>query len=176
MPAKSPEQQAAYDAARKRQQQVLLRLSGDESVRLKSAAAASGISVSAYVISLLAERPAPIVDLAHVAQLSAVVATMAAIPKAIRDLEADLGRLSGRLSHFFTLNPDIARTHEPEINATFWDVKKLMAQMLPEIENVQGELAEPRSKISAVMKLLMRDLSRKSFATRGSKVRSSDDS
>jgi uncharacterized protein (DUF1778 family) len=170
LPAKTPEHQAAYDAARKRQHQVLLRLNSDEAIRLKSAAAASGKTVSEYVMSLLTERPAPVVDLAHVAQLSAVVATMAAIPKAMRDLEADLGRLSGRLAHFFTLNPDVARQHADEINGTIWEIKTLMSRMLPEMQNVQELIAEPRTKIAHVMKQLMGDLSRKSFSNIKSKV------
>ena len=112
MPAKTPEEQAAYDAARKRSDRVHLRLASADAERLRTMAAASGLLLSDYVLSLLSERPAPVVDLAAVAQLSAVVATLAEIPKSIRDLEADLGRLSGRLSHLFTTNRPLAREHE----------------------------------------------------------------
>jgi len=167
MPAKSPEEQAAYDAARKRSERAHLRLGSDDAARLRTMAAAAGMTVSDYVVSLLSERPAPVVDLAQVAELSAVVATMADIPQAVRDLEADLGRLSGRLAHFFTLNPDVAREHASEINGLIWEIKTLMERMQPEIRQVTLSLAEPRTKIADVMKALMGQLSRKSFATRG---------
>jgi uncharacterized protein (DUF1778 family) len=166
LPAKTPEQQAAYDASRKRFRRVLLRLDADEAARLSSAAAASGQSVSAYVMSLVAGRPAPVVDLAQVSQLTALVAVLAALPKSIRDLEADLGRLSGRLSHLFTVNPRLAREHDVLINETFRGVRDLMAKMLPEISRMQLLVAEPRALISEVLKQLMREVSRKPSSSR----------
>jgi uncharacterized protein (DUF1778 family) len=167
MPAKTPEQQVAYDASRKRHTQVLFRLDADEAARLRSAAAASGQSVSAYVMSLVEHRPAPVVDLGQVSQLTAAVAVLAALPKSIRDLEADLGRLSGRLSHLFTVNPPQARKHQAMINETFRGVRDLMAKMLPEIERMQLLVAEPRAAISEVLKQLMREVSRKPSSSRG---------
>jgi uncharacterized protein (DUF1778 family) len=161
MPAKTAAQQAAYDAARHRSSQVLLRLTPDDAQALKAGAAAVGLSVADYVVSLSAKRSAPAIDLAQVATLSGAVATLAQIPKAVRDLEADLGRFSGRLAHFFTLHPQLAREHEGELNATFDAVRKLMADVLPELRNVQAAVAEPRAQIAEVMKLLVHDLVRK---------------
>ncbi len=120
-------------------------------------------------MSLVDQRPAPVVDLAQVAQLTAVVAALAAIPKAIRDLQADLGRVSGRLSHLFTENPPLAREHESEINSVFWEVRDLMTKVLPEIAKVQVLIAEPRAAIAEVMKHLMREVSRKSFSSKSSR-------
>ena len=166
MPAKTPEEQAAYDAARKRGDRVHMRFAPADAERLRKMAAASGLPLSDYVLSLLSERPAPVVDLAAVAQLSAVVATLAEIPKSIRDLEADLGRLSGRLSHLFTMNPVLAREHEFAINEVFFEIKDLMAKVLPQIDEVQMAVAEPRAQIADVMKILMGDLARRSFSSR----------
>jgi len=43
MPAKSPEEQAAYDAARKRSERAHLRLGSDDAARLRTMAAAAAL-------------------------------------------------------------------------------------------------------------------------------------
>ena len=96
------------------------------------------------------------------------MATLAEIPKSIRHLEADLGRLSGRLSHLFTTNPPLAHEHEAAINALFFEIKDLMDKVLPEIDEVQAAVAEPRAQITEIMKSLMGDLALRSFSSRRS--------
>ena len=85
MPAKSPEQQAAYDARRKRSERLLVRLSADEAQRVREAVASSGLSLSVFVLALAEGRPQPIVDLAQVAQITSAIAALADAPKALRD-------------------------------------------------------------------------------------------
>jgi hypothetical protein len=46
MPAKSREQQAAYDTKRKRSDQLLIRLTPEEADRVRSAASLSGLSLA----------------------------------------------------------------------------------------------------------------------------------
>jgi uncharacterized protein (DUF1778 family) len=158
MPAKSPEQQAAYDAARKRSEQILLRLTPDEAQRLRAAAASAGVSIADYVVSTVENRPRPIVDLSDVAQIAMATAALAGAPKAIRDLEADLGRLSGRLSHLFTLNYARAVLHRDEIHETLHALQDLMRRVQPEIAAMSAAVAEPRSEIAAVMRAIAREL------------------
>ena len=158
MAAKNPEQQAAYDARRKRSEQLLVRLAPDEAQRVREAAASSGLSLSEFVLALADGRPQPIVDLAHVAQISSAVAVLAGAPKAIHDLEADLGRLSGRLSHLFTVNYDRASLHREEIHETLWALQELIRQVQPEIAKMSAAVAEPRSEIVTVMRVLAREL------------------
>ncbi len=158
MPAKTPEQRVAYNAARKRSEQLLLRLTHDEAQRLRAAADGAGFGLADFVLTLLDERPRPIIDLSEVAQISAATAALSRAPKAIRDLEADLGRLSGRLSHLFTENYEGASLHRDEIHETLRALQDLMRNMLPEIERTQQLVAPAREAIAIVMRSLTRDL------------------
>ena len=158
MPAKTVEQQAAYDDARVRAETLKLRLTPEEKQRVRVAAAGSGLSVSDFVLSLVDGQPRPIIDLAQIAQISSAVATLSRAPKAIRDLEADLGRLSGRLSHLFTQNYERASLHRDEIHETLWALQDLMRRVLPEIEKMGAVVAEPRREIATVMRAIARDL------------------
>ncbi len=159
MPAKNAEQQASYDARRKRSEQLLVRLAPDEAQRVREAAASSGLSLSEFVLALADGRPQPIVDLAQVAQISSAVAVLAGAPKAIRDLEADLGRLSGRLSHLFTENYDRASLHRDEIHETLWALQDLIRHVQPEIAKMSEAVAEPRAVIATVMRAIAHELS-----------------
>jgi hypothetical protein len=158
MPAKTPEQQAVYDSKRKRSEQLLVRLTPEEAERLRAAAASSGLSVADFLLMIVDDRPPPMIDLAQVADISSAVATLAGIPGAIRDLEADLGRLSGRLSHFFTVNYARASLHRDEIHETLWALQNLMRRVEPEIAKMSAAVAEPRSEIATVMRAIAREL------------------
>ncbi len=158
MPAKSPEQQAVYDSKRKRSEQLLIRLTPAEADRVRAAAASSGLSVADFMLTVVDDRPPPMIDLAQVAEISSAVAALAGIPGAIRDLEADLGRLSGRLSHFFTVNYARASLHREEIHETLWAVQELMRRVQPEIAKMSAAVAEPRTEIATVMRAIAREL------------------
>ncbi len=163
MPAKTPEKRVAYEAARKRSEQVLVRLTPDEATRLRRAAEAAGYPLADFVMAMLDdEQPRAILDLAEVAQISAATATLAGAPKAIRDLEADLGRLSGRLAHLFTLNYERASLHRDEIHETLWALQELMRRVLPEIDRMQRLVAPARRTIG----LAMREVALKLHAAR----------
>ena len=158
MPAKTPERRAAYDAARKRSEQLLVRLTPDEAMRLRRAAEASGSSVADLIMAMLDDLPRPILDLADVAQIAAATAALRGAPKAVEDLEADLGRLSGRLSHLFTVNYARASLHRDEIHETLWALQDLMRRMQPEIQKMQQLVAPARRSIALVMRGVARSL------------------
>jgi len=158
MPAKSPEQQAVYDSKRKRSEQLLMRFTPEEAERVRTAAASSGLSVADFVLAVVDDRPPPMIDLAQVAEISSAVATLAGIPGAMRDLEVDLGRLSGRLSHFFTVNFARASLHRDEIHETLWALQDLMRRVEPEIAKMNAAVAEPRMEIATVMRAIAREL------------------
>ncbi len=158
MPAKSPKQQAVYDSKRKRSEQLLVRLTPSEAERVRAASSSSGLSVADFMLTVVDDRPAPMIDLAQVAEISSAVAALAGLPGAIRDLEADLGRLSGRLSHFFTVNYARASLHREEIHETLWAVQELMRWVQPEIAKMSAAVAEPRTEIATVMRAIAREL------------------
>src|SRR6266700_3370028 len=144
----------AYDAARRRSKRVKIRLTEDEAQRLRNAAAGAGMSLNAYMLAVADGRARPVVDLADVAKLSTVLAALMSAPRAVRDLEADLGRLSGRLSHLFTVNYKLALEHRAEIHATLNEVRETMRRMQPAIATLQAETAEPRAEIVQVFRVV----------------------
>jgi uncharacterized protein (DUF1778 family) len=154
MPAKTPEQARAYNSARRRSERVKLRLTEDEAQRLRNAAAGAGISLNAYMLAVVDGRAQPVVDLADVAKLSTALAALMSAPLSVRDLEADLGRFSGRLSHLFTVNYTLALEHREEIHATLNEVRETMRWMQPTITALQAETAEPRAEIVRVLRAI----------------------
>jgi uncharacterized protein (DUF1778 family) len=52
MPAKTPEQRSAYEAARRRSKRVKLRLTEDEAQRIRNAAAGAGMSLHTYMLAV----------------------------------------------------------------------------------------------------------------------------
>jgi uncharacterized protein (DUF1778 family) len=151
MPAKTPEQARAYDAARKRFKRMKLRLTDDEARLLRNAAAGAGMSLNAYLLALVDGRARPVVDLAHVAKLSEALAAVLSAPRAVRDFEADLGRFAGRLTHLFTLNYPLASKHRAEIHATLDEVRALQREMQSAVAALQAETAKPRAAILRVL-------------------------
>jgi uncharacterized protein (DUF1778 family) len=150
MPAKTPEQPRAYDAVRHRSKRVKMRLTEDEAQRIRNAAAGAGMSLNAYMLAVVDGRSRAGMDLADVAKLSTVLAALMSAPRAVRDLEADIGRLSGRLSHLFTVNYKLALEHRAEIHATLNEVRETMRWMQLAIAALQAETEEPRAEIGRV--------------------------
>jgi uncharacterized protein (DUF1778 family) len=152
MPAKTPEQARAYDAARRRSKRLKIRLTEDEAQRLRNAAAGAGMSLNAYMLALVDGRVRPVVDLAHVAMLSEALAAVLSAPRAVRDLEADLGRFLGRLSHLFTLNYALASEHRTEIHVTLNEVREMLCFLQPALAALQLETEKPRVGIGRVFR------------------------
>jgi hypothetical protein len=73
-------------------------------------------------------RPRPVVDLSHVADFSTPIAALFAAPQGVRDLEADLGRLSERLAHLFTTDYALPSEHRAEIGATLNEMRRNQAR------------------------------------------------
>lgn len=161
MPGKTAQKRAAYDTARKRRGQVLLRFDPEEEKQVREAAAAAGQTLSEFVLACVAGQPRPVLDFGQIAQVSAAVTALSDIPQAVRHLEADLGRLSGRLSHLFTLNYERATLHREEIHQTLEEVRALLRRVLPEIEKTQAMVAESRTEITRVMRVIARELDAK---------------
>jgi uncharacterized protein (DUF1778 family) len=152
MPARNAEERAAYAAARKRREHLGARFTEDEAQQIRNAAAGMGKSLGAYILAAVAGQPRPIVDLADVAKLSTVVAALLAAPQAVRNLEADLGRLSGRLSHLFTVNYKLASEHRIEIHETLNEVRALQREMRQAVAALQAETIEPRGEVARVLR------------------------
>jgi uncharacterized protein (DUF1778 family) len=152
MPAKTSDERRAYDARRRRQERLKLRFTEEEAQSIRDAAAGAGQTVAAFFLACVAGQPRPIVDLSDVAKLSTVVAALLAAPHAVRDLEADLGRLSGRLSHLFTVNYKLALEHRAEIHATLNEVRALRREMRQAVAALQAETIEPRGEVARVLR------------------------
>jgi uncharacterized protein (DUF1778 family) len=151
MSAKSPEQRRAYEAARRRSAFLKLRFTEEEAESVRAAAAGSGKSLAAYVLSAVAGQSRPIVDLADVAKFSTLVAALLAAPRAVQKVEADLGRLSGRLSHLFTLDYPLAVENRDEIHATLKEVRVLKNEVREAVAELRAETREPRAAIARLL-------------------------
>jgi uncharacterized protein (DUF1778 family) len=162
MPGKNDVMRRAYEAARARRRQLKLRFNDDETQSIREAAAGAGQTIADFFLTCVAGQPRPVLDLGQIAQVSAAVTALSDVPKGMSNLEADLGRLSGRLSHLFTLNYERASMHREEIHETLKELRTLMRRVLPEIEKTQTMVAEPRTEITRVMRAIARELGNES--------------
>jgi len=152
MPAKTPEQARAYDAARRRSKRVKIRVTEDEAQRIRNAAAGAGMSLHTYMLAVADGRARPVVDLAHVAEFSTPIAALLAAPQGVRDLEADLGRLSERLAHLFMTDYALPSEQRAEIQATLSEVRDVLRAIPLAIAALQAETAEPRAEIGRMLR------------------------
>lgn len=152
MPAKTPEQRRAYEAARRRPKRVKLRLTEDEAQRIRNAASGAGMSLHTYMLAAADGQPRPIIDLSEVAKLSVPMAALRAAAQPVRDLEADLGRLSDRLAYLFTTDYALPSAHSAEIQATLSEVRDVLRAVLLAIAALQAETEEPRAEIGRVLR------------------------
>jgi hypothetical protein len=136
MPAKTPEQARAYDAARRRSKRVKIRVTEDEAQRIRNVADG---------------RARPVVDLAYVAEFSTPITALLAAPQVLRDLEADLGRLSDRLAHLFTTDYALPSEQRAEIQATLSEVRDVLRAIPPAIAALRAETEEPRAAIARLL-------------------------
>jgi Mobilization protein NikA len=70
MPAKTPEQRRAYEAARRRSKRVKFRLTEDEAQQRRNAAAGARMSLNAYMLAALEGQPRSIVDFSRMSRSS----------------------------------------------------------------------------------------------------------
>jgi uncharacterized protein (DUF1778 family) len=151
MPAKSAEERAAYAARRRRREHIGARYTEEEAQRIRNAAAGAGMSLGAYILATADGVPRPIVDLGDVAKCSTLVAALLAAPRAVRKVEADLGRLSGRLSHLFTLDYPLAVENREEIHATLKEVRALKEEVREAVAELRAETSEPRAAVARLL-------------------------
>lgn len=139
-------------------QRAAVEVEPDEIELVHRAVRQRGGSVADYLIATVDAQPRTLLNLGDAAQLLAATTALADAPKAVQDLEADLGRLSGRLAHFFTINRDRAELHRDEIRETLWAVQELMRRMLPQIERTQRLVEPARRSIALLMRAVAQGL------------------
>jgi hypothetical protein len=110
------------------------------------------MSLHTYMLAVADGRARPVVDLAHVAEFSTPIAALLAAPQGVRDLEADLGRLSERLAHLFTTDYALPSEHRAEIQATLSEVRDVLRAIPPAIAALRAETVEPRAEIGRVLR------------------------
>ena len=122
------------------------------------------MTVSSYLLRLHQRQPVPrppaggwrVFD-----ALAEVQRAIEAIPKSVRKLDADLGRLSGRLKDLFNEHPANAMAHQGEINAGLRAVRDLRNEIMPVLADVQAANAEPRELLDDALAAIMPDRSRR---------------
>jgi hypothetical protein len=138
-------------------EQLKLRLAPAEAEAVRAAAKAADRTLSDYVLDLHHRRVsrAP-VELREFDALAEIGRKLSAVPDEVRKLDADLGRLSGRLASFFTSDPGRALAHQDELNDALRAVRDLRAQVLPVLADLQVTIAEPRDQVAAVLGTIAR--------------------
>lgn len=139
-------------------EQLKLRLTPADASMIRLAAEASGITISDYLVRLHQQQPLPprpgggwkTFDL-----LESLRREVEAIPNGVRKLDANLGRLSGRIKDLFDTNPVNAMKYQDEINAALRAVRELRAEMMPVLADLQMANAEPRDRIEEVLVAIM---------------------
>jgi hypothetical protein len=81
--------------------------------------------------------------------------TIETIPSSVRKLDADLGRLSGRLKDLFNEHPAKAMAHQDEINAALRAVRDMRGEIMPVLTDLQATNAEPRDALDDVLAAVM---------------------
>jgi hypothetical protein len=136
-------------------EQLKLRLMPAQADAIRAAAAAEKKTISDYVYDLHAGRRTP-AELLQFDALCEVDRHLAGIPEAVRKLDADLGRLSGRLANFFTADPGKAMAHQSAINEALRAVRDLRAEVLPVLADLQVAIAEPRDRLGEILGAIVR--------------------
>jgi hypothetical protein len=92
--------------------------------------------------------------------LSEVGRRIAAIPEAVRKLDADLGRLSGRLKDLFATDYGKAMAHQDAINLALRDVRGLRADVMETLGAMIEPCAQARDAVLEVMVKINRERKR----------------
>jgi uncharacterized protein (DUF1778 family) len=158
MPARNAEEYAAYAAARKRREHIGARYTEEEAQRIRNAAAGAGKSLGAYILATADGIARPIVDLADAAKLNEAISALYVAPEAVRALEADLGRLSGRLSHFFEMDYAFASKNRAELHETLRNVNALLLTIPRAIEALERKADGPNDEIARAVRGVVKRL------------------
>jgi hypothetical protein len=139
----------------KRTEQVKLMLTRAEAQAIRSSARSAGTSLSQYVVDCHNGRPVRSFDLAAANELAQLRVAMTQVPQSVRDLEADLGRLSGRLASFFSgENCRLAYENQEAINGTIFAVRDLCDAVLPVLAQLQQDMIQPRWEALKILRAI----------------------
>lgn len=142
-------------AAGRRDVQVKLMLTSAEAQAIRSSAVAAGVGLSQYVVDRHNGKPTRSFDLGAANELAQLRVAMTQVPQAVRDLEADLGRLSGRLASFFSGdNPRLAYENQSLLNGTIFAVRDLCDRVLPVLAQLQQDMIEPRWEALKILRAI----------------------
>lgn len=151
---RSPVTTTKWPEADRDTEQLKLRLAPANADAIRSAAKDAGLTISDYLLRLHQQQPLPprpAVGWKVFDALANLGRAVEAIPNSVRKLDADLGRLSGRLKDLFDANPVNAMAHRDQINAALRAVRNLRAEIMPVLEDLQAANAEPRDAIEDVL-------------------------
>lgn len=143
------------DPTQKRDVRLTIFVTQTEAVSLRDAAAGQKGGLSQYVMDRHYKRPVNTVDLGSVHELARLREAMTQLPQSVRDLEADLGRLSGRLASFFSSeNSRLAYDNQSAINGTIFAVRDLCERVLPVLAQLQQDMIEPRWEALKILRAI----------------------
>jgi hypothetical protein len=136
--------------------QLLLRLLPAEIESIREAASAADKTISDYVGDLHRRRshraPGDSEEIdALYRVLRQIMLMLGTEPPAVSKLNADLGRMSGRLKELFETDYGKAMAHQEAINETLRDVRAMRAAIDVAVGEIRAELAEPRDELVEIL-------------------------
>jgi hypothetical protein len=139
-------------------EQLKLRLPPADAESIRAAARDAHMTISGYLLSVHQRQPVPRPPTGGWKTFDALADLQRAIetvPNSVRKLDADLGRLSGRLKDLFNEHPAKAMAHQDAINSGLRAVRDLRSEIMPVLADLQAANAEPRDAIDELLAALM---------------------
>jgi hypothetical protein len=130
-----------------------LRIPPTDGRAIRSAAKKAKTTISKYALRLFRRQRDVPTEPAQLDALADVSRKLLAIPEAVRRLDADLGKMNGRLKDLFNDDPALAYAHQDEINRTLFAVRDLRAAIMPALAEIQVAIAEPRDALARMLQL-----------------------
>ncbi|MGH7748605.1 MAG: hypothetical protein ACREQ5_28175 [Candidatus Dormibacteria bacterium] len=103
-------------------------------------------------------QPARSVDLREFAEVPRSLAALLEAPRAIRELEADLGRLTGQLRQLWNDDRALAEAHRPAIDANQRGLRDLMARVGDALAESERACAPARDELRRIAATVRRRL------------------
>jgi hypothetical protein len=121
-----------------------LRIPPADGHAIRVAAKKAKTTISKYALRVFRRQRDVPTEPAQLDALGDTLRKLVAIPEAVRQLDADLGKMNGRLKQLFNDDPALAYAHQDEINETLFAVRDMRTAIMPEIAAIQSAMVEPR--------------------------------
>jgi hypothetical protein len=133
-----------------------LRIPPADGHAVRAAAKKARTTISKYALRVFRRQRDVPAEPGQLDGLADVLRKLLAIPEAVRRLDADLGKMNGRLKDLFDIDPAKAYVHQDEINRTLFAVRDMRSAIMPELAAIQVAMTEPRDLLIEMLRAASR--------------------